>query len=1202
MHNKLLLLFLYFISSIGYSQISFGNDNILIRKAYLQSSVTEIISSDLNGDGFKDLIMISPSLGTINVYSNFQGDYTSTQPTVVIENTSEYPQGVSIIDIDNDGLQDIVACNNGSDKINWFRNQGNLNFSTITTLVTGIDGPFLTVISDIDNDGLKDIVVGLSSNNSVIWLKNNGSGTFMNGQTLFVSAGSNINKIICKDLNNDGLPEIIVGNANSNVYWKKNLGNGLFGTSVQLANSNSGKSFVFEDVNNDNYPDYVSTSSTSVVRQLNQFGNTFATSQSTNIGTSLNEINFKDVDYDGIADIVGSVASGISYSKRLANGTFTTVASLIFVTPASIFIVDDVNNDSFNDFIIPSYGTTDISLKKTSAYMGTSVSTSYNEKVISFFNIAPFNVQVADLDNDGKNDIVANYGTIVWNKNNGGGLFTSYKRISEYYTTGTSTLDIEINDMDNDNDLDVVASTNTGLKVYYNNGIGDFTLGYFLALAHPVSYSRDVEIADLNGDSLKDIVLCFSGGSGGNITMAWIPNLTGATFGSFTTLAVNFSNISQVSLIEFADMDGDNDVDIISYSKGSSRFHLHINNGSGSFTYNAISDAVTEVDNFVLEDYDNDGDKDIISCSNYNLMMLLKNNNGIFANSSIVHLNTSDAFELVDINYDGLKDIVEISTESSTQFGTVKYYLNNGLGGFGNHMVLSSSTIPSMIRSIAIGDLNNDGKPDIVNGLYTNYGVNYILNTSIPPSLGPCGATGGYATFNMSIPAPTVNTSSGIDISNVSGGNTNELTMSLGYTQPPESNYSGASGGLTSGCGALAAPFNPQTSSYLEFTLKAQTGYNVVLNGISFGSKSALAGPLAYTLRSSINNFTTTIASGTLTNNFLWTYNTPTVIPTSSTNGAPITFRLYGHNGVGTPSTNTPNWFIDDLTLNVSAVGSSILSSPVTITICSGDAFSYTPTTNYTGTVTWTRAAVAGISNAAITTPQSANLNEVLINTSNAPVNVIYQFRIATATCYLVQNVTVIVGNCSSVVNLLLFIQGYYDSGAMRSIKFNQDGVSPATDVEIITVELHNSTTPNTIAYTTTAMLKTDGTLVCTYPNVPNGSYFIAVKGSNMIQTWSANSVLIGSTPLTYNFTDAINKAYGNNMVELDSGVFGFYSGDINQDETIDASDVVDLANDVENSAFGVLITDLNGDGSVDNEDIPFMINNSENSIFCIKP
>lgn len=58
-------------------------------------------------------------------------------------------------------------------------------------------------------------------------------------------------------------------------------------------------------------------------------------------------------------------------------------------------------------------------------------------------------------------------------------------------------------------------------------------------------------------------------------------------------------------------------------------------------------------------------------------------------------------------------------------------------------------------------------------------------------------------------------------------------------------------------------------------------------------------------------------------------------------------------------------------------------------------------------TFTWTRAAIAGISNPAVTTPQTGNINEVLINTTNSPVNVVYAFAINQYGCSATQNVTV---------------------------------------------------------------------------------------------------------------------------------------------------------------------------------------------------
>ena len=114
----------------------------------------------------------------------------------------------------------------------------------------------------------------------------------------------------------------------------------------------------------------------------------------------------------------------------------------------------------------------------------------------------------------------------------------------------------------------------------------------------------------------------------------------------------------------------------------------------------------------------------------------------------------------------------------------------------------------------------------------------------------------------------------------------------------------------------------------------------------------------------------------------------------------------------------------------------------------------------------------------------------------------------------------------SSIVNLKLFVQGYYTgSGTMASVKNNQDGVSAIDEVEDVVVELHDATTYALVA-TTIATLKTNGTAVCTFTSAPSGSFFIAVKGSNLVQTWSAVPQAVGSTTLSFDFSTSDTQAY----------------------------------------------------------------------------
>jgi chitodextrinase len=188
-------------------------------------------------------------------------------------------------------------------------------------------------------------------------------------------------------------------------------------------------------------------------------------------------------------------------------------------------------------------------------------------------------------------------------------------------------------------------------------------------------------------------------------------------------------------------------------------------------------------------------------------------------------------------------------------------------------------------------------------------------------------------------------------------------------------------------------------------------------------------------------------------------------------------------------------------------------------------------------------------------------------------------------------------------LNLKLFIEGFYDSSIheMKPVMANQGiGVS-TTNVDTITVELRDATNYALVA-STDATLLTNGTAVCTYPTAPSGSFYLAVKHRSAIQTWSNAPVTVGSSAVSYDFTNAASKAYGANMIQLEPNVWGFYGGDINQDESVDNTDADDLFMDIESSAFGNLATDLNGDGSVDNSDLDNFFLNLESSIYSNHP
>lgn len=118
---------------------------------------------------------------------------------------------------------------------------------------------------------------------------------------------------------------------------------------------------------------------------------------------------------------------------------------------------------------------------------------------------------------------------------------------------------------------------------------------------------------------------------------------------------------------------------------------------------------------------------------------------------------------------------------------------------------------------------------------------------------------------------------------------------------------------------------------------------------------------------------------------------------------------------------------------------------------------------------------------------------------------------------------------------------------------------------------------------------------------IPGNSYYVVLKHRNSIATWSAAPVTIGIDSTLYDFTTSVNQAYGNNMTIVD-GLASFYSGDINQDGTIDAEDLSQVENDAANSLSGYVVSDLNGDNFVDAGDLSVVDNNAYIGVYSVIP
>jgi hypothetical protein len=191
----------------------------------------------------------------------------------------------------------------------------------------------------------------------------------------------------------------------------------------------------------------------------------------------------------------------------------------------------------------------------------------------------------------------------------------------------------------------------------------------------------------------------------------------------------------------------------------------------------------------------------------------------------------------------------------------------------------------------------------------------------------------------------------------------------------------------------------------------------------------------------------------------------------------------------------------------------------------------------------------------------------------------------------------------SATLSLTAFFEGLYlGSSTMTAAPFNSDNTLPSSIADTITVELHLANGTFDLAYSVTDTISVNGTASISFPGGAVGNYYyLVVKHRNSLETWSADSILISSS-LSYDFSSAATQAYGSNMVDLGSGVFGIYTGDINQDGSVDFLDYPDLDLGSINGDLGYLVTDLNGDASVDFLEYPLIDLNSINGVILMRP
>ena len=165
------------------------------------------------------------------------------------------------------------------------------------------------------------------------------------------------------------------------------------------------------------------------------------------------------------------------------------------------------------------------------------------------------------------------------------------------------------------------------------------------------------------------------------------------------------------------------------------------------------------------------------------------------------------------------------------------------------------------------------------------------------------------------------------------------------------------------------------------------------------------------------------------------------------------------------------------------------------------------------------------------------------------------------------------------------------------------------TRSDSVTVSLRESTPPYNVAESKKLILNPDGYMRVNYTEIDNTTgYYIVFNHRSSIETWSALPINFNfGTYYVYDFIYFDTQAYGNNLKYMGTDPFSVnyysvYSGDVNQDGVIDATDLSLIDNDANNFVTGYVSTDVDGNDFVDASDAAITDNNAFNFVSVVSP
>ncbi|CAF3792437.1 unnamed protein product [Rotaria sp. Silwood1] len=660
--------------------LGYGNGTFKNQKTYttnLNSNPTSIAVGDFNNDNYLDIIVTHYGTGQIGIFFGYEDGIFAAQTMFSISSNC-HPYYISVGDFDKDNRLDVVVADPENDQVHILLQYNNRKFATTTTY-DGISGsyPFSVVVTDFDNDNQSDIAIANYGTNNVLLLSQYFIKPSVRQTNYFVGKDSRSSSVVIYDFNNDDRLDVLVNNFNNdNLLLLTGNDDGSFKRTktYSTGNKSAPNHFCIGDFNNDNRMDIVTAnygadSISILLAQENGFFSNMTTYFVGN-GSSPWSVAVGDFNNDSRLDVVTTKygSGGFGILLGYGNGSFANVMTYcanIFVEPEYI-AVGDINHDKQLDIVIIGCKSDNVGVLLGHGNGTFSDTVTYSIDIYS----CPNNVDLFDLNNDNHLDII--FSTL-----NGGfiGIFLGYgngsfQEMTTYSTGSTSSIyDIAIADFNNDgrHDLALTNIANDEIIIFYGYGNDSFQLARTYSTGFG-SGPYAIATAKLKNNNQTDIVVTLWGT--GNVGI--LTEYVAAEFGNQKTYTTG--SAPQPYSVTVGNFNDDSYIDIAIVNSGSDTLDVIFNSGNGTFE-TQISYA--------------------IGSNSYPRY--------VFAG---------------DINKDNHLDLITANSKNNS----INILMGHGNGSFDIPRVYSTG-IDSYPLAVAIGDVNNDNRPDLITA---NAGTNSI--------------------------------------------------------------------------------------------------------------------------------------------------------------------------------------------------------------------------------------------------------------------------------------------------------------------------------------------------------------------------------------------------------------------------------------------------------------------------------------------